>query len=52
MGGSAGCLAFPFVVTGWLTEVTTGMGEELAVIKVRRSVRPLILTVSDRETES
>ena len=50
--GIPGCLAFPFVFTGGLTEVTTARGAGLGVTKVRRSVRPLILTVSDRELES
>ena len=45
-------LALPFVLTGGVTEATTGSGEELAAIKVMRSVRPLMLTVSDWEPES
>ena len=45
-------LALPFVLTGGLTEATTEMGEELAEIRVTRSVRPLMLTVSDWEPES
>ena len=45
-------LALPFVLTGGLTEATTGRGEELAAIRVMRSVRPLMLTVIDWEPES
>ena len=45
-------MALPFVFTGGLTEATTGRGEELAVIRVMRSVRPLMLTVIDWESES
>ena len=44
-------MALPFVLIGGLTEATTGRGEELAAIRVRRSVRPLMLTVSDWEPE-
>ena len=51
-GGSAGCVALPFVIFGWLTELTTGIGAELAVIKQRRSERPFIFTVTVRELES
>ena len=51
-GVNAGLLALPFVFTGGLTEATTGRGEELAAIKVMRSVRPLMLTVRDWEPES
>ena len=51
-GINAGLLALPFVFTGGLTEATTGRGEELAAIRVMRSVRPLMLTVSDWEPES
>ena len=51
-GGRPGSLALPIVLIGGLTEATTGRGEELAVIKVMRSVRPLKLTVSDWEPES
>ena len=51
-GGSPDCLELPLVLTGGLTEATTGRGEELAAIRVMRSVRPLMLTVSDWEPES
>ena len=50
--GIIGCLALAFALTGGLTDATTGRGEDLAAIKVIRSVRPLMLTVSDREPES
>ncbi len=51
VGGCTACLALPFVFIGGLTEATTGRGEELAEIRVTRSVRPLMLTVSDLEPE-
>jgi hypothetical protein len=47
-GRSIGCVALPFVILGWLTELTTGRGAELAVIKLRRSERPFMLTVTVR----